>query len=87
MTRKLRTRFWVEAVFGCASAFLFVLTLVWRDWIEALFGVDPDHHSGSLEWTVASVLLVAALLLGVRARAEWRRPGLGNVRTRLGVGA
>ena len=80
MTAKLRTRFWVKAALGCVSAFLLVLTLVWRDWIAVVLGVDPDNHSGSLEWTIVSALLVAALVLGFLARAEWRRPGFGTER-------
>jgi hypothetical protein len=73
MAGRLRVRFLLEAGFGGAAAALGVLTLFWRDWIEAIFGVDPDHHSGSLEWLVVAVLLIIAASLGALARADWRR--------------
>ena len=74
MKPQLRVRFWLEAALAALGGFLFVLTFFWRDWIEAVFGVDPDQHSGSLEWAVAVVLLGVTLLSGLLARAEWRRP-------------
>jgi hypothetical protein len=51
---------------------LFVLTLVWHDWIEA-FGVEPDGGNGTLEWVVVAAFGVAALVCGALARMEWRR--------------
>jgi DMSO/TMAO reductase YedYZ heme-binding membrane subunit len=68
-----RKRFWVESTLAGASAILFVLTLVWRDWIEAIFGVDPDRHSGGVEWAIVAVLLVTTLAATLAARAERRR--------------
>ena len=66
-------RFWVETGLAGLSGALFLLTLGWRDWIEAVFGVDLDHRSGGLEWIVAAALLVVSLGLGALARAErWR---------------
>ena len=59
------------------SGVLFVLTLVVPDWIEAVFRVDPDHSSGTLEWVIVAGLLVATLALSLLARREWRRPALG----------
>ena len=41
--RAVRWRFWVELAVAVVSVFLVLLTLVWRDWIEEVFGVDPDH--------------------------------------------
>ena len=69
----MRGRFWVEATLGCLSGFLGLLTLVWRDWIEGVFGWDPDKHSGSVEWLVVVVLLALAVFLGGLARREARR--------------
>jgi hypothetical protein len=53
-----------------------VLTLFWRDWIEVVFGVDPDGRSGALEFVIAAALLLGAAASAVLARAEWRRVAL-----------
>jgi hypothetical protein len=73
MRRESKTRFWVEAALAGLCALLLLLTLVWRDWIEGVFGVDPDQHSGSLEWLIVVALAAATLTLGALARREWRR--------------
>jgi hypothetical protein len=52
---------------------LFLLTLLWHDWIEA-FGFDPDHHSGLLEWSIVVTFLAMAMVSGTLARLEWLRP-------------
>jgi hypothetical protein len=66
-------RFYVEVVVAGTAAALGVLTVFWRDWIEALTGLDPDNHGGSVEWVIVSGLLLVAVLLGTAARIEWRR--------------
>jgi hypothetical protein len=73
MTMSLKTRAWIETVIAALSGFLFLLTLVWRDWIEKIFGWDPDHHSGSLEWILVGALLVVALGFRQLARSSHRR--------------
>ncbi|UQX89306.1 hypothetical protein M6D93_04700 [Jatrophihabitans telluris] len=65
--------FWIETVSSVLFALLFALTLVSREWIEALFGVDPDHGSGSLEWAIVAALGMAALASGRLAWSRWRR--------------
>jgi hypothetical protein len=45
-----------------------VLTFVWRDWIEAVFRVDPDRHSGALEWAIVAVLFTAFATFTVRVQ-------------------
>lgn len=73
MKNALRLRFWLEAGFGTVTAMLFLVTLVWRDWIEILFNVDPDEGSGLLEWSIVGALLMATIILFVLARYEWRK--------------
>jgi hypothetical protein len=69
----LRTRFWIEAGLASLTTLLFLLTLVRRDWIEAVFGIDPDHYNGSLEWMSVAALFVVSVAFAALARAEWRR--------------
>ena len=66
-------RFWVETVGAFLTGALLLLTLIWPDWIELAFGVDPDQHSGSLELILVVVCAVATLLFGTLANREWRR--------------
>jgi hypothetical protein len=73
MIKKGRVRFFVEVALASIWGFLVVLTLVWSDWIEALFGVDPDRHSGSFEWGVVFVLAALTGIFSLLAHAEWRR--------------
>jgi hypothetical protein len=54
------------AVVGVVSRF-------WRDWIEVIFGFDPDNHNGSFEWLIVGALLLVAIFLRTCARADWRR--------------
>ena len=62
------------AVLFAATA---LLTLVQPDWLEAVFGVDPDRHNGSLEWIVVATLAVAAVTCAGLARRQWHRLTVG----------
>jgi hypothetical protein len=54
---------------------LAVLSIFWRDWIEALTGYDPDRHDGTVKWLIVVAPLVNRDVLAVAAaHAEWRRP-------------
>ena len=78
---QVRARFWIEAVLAALTIVLFVLTLVTRNWIELVFGVDPDASSGALEWLIVGGLFVLAVAFSAMARVEWRRAqtsGLGD---------
>lgn len=73
MRATVRARFWVESVLAGLCAFLAVLTWLWRDWIEAVTGLDPDNRSGSFEWGLVSALCVLCLVAGLAAHGEWAR--------------
>jgi hypothetical protein len=63
----------VEVALASMTAALLLLTLVSREWIEVLFGVDPDGGDGSLEWALVGALLVSTVVFTALARLEWRR--------------
>jgi hypothetical protein len=69
----LRPQFYAELVLGAATLIVFGVTLVWNDWIEIVFKVDPDSGNGSLEFAICTVLLAATVSSWWLARAEWRR--------------
>jgi hypothetical protein len=73
MSRRVRSRFWLELGLASLTGVLFLVTLVSREWIEAVTGWDPDHHSGSLEWGIVLGLLALTALAAGTAYAEWRR--------------
>jgi hypothetical protein len=65
--------FWLESALASLTAFLAILTVVWKDWIEGVFGFDPDQHSGSFELELVIVCLAITLICATLARREWRR--------------
>jgi hypothetical protein len=67
-----RFRFWIESVSCAATASLALVTLISPDWIELTTGLDPDRHSGSVEWLAVAVLMIASVTLGLLARGERR---------------
>jgi len=71
--RTIRRRYWFELSLAVLAGALAVLTLVNREWIELVFGVDPDEGSGALEWGIVFALGGVALISAVVARAERRR--------------
>ena len=73
MLRKARVRFWIEVILAVVTAALLLLTLISREWIEEVFGVDPDAGSGALEWAIVIALVVATVAFSLLARAEWKR--------------
>jgi hypothetical protein len=70
--------FWIEAFFASLSAFLAVLTVAWRDWIEGIFGFDPDHHNGSVEWIIVVACCLVAVACSLLARREWLRASVAS---------
>ena len=64
-----------EALVAIVLAFLSVLTLVWPEWIEGVFGVDPDGGSGAVEAAIVVVLALVAGMLWLHRRVRLRRDG------------
>src|SRR5690349_16691908 len=65
--------FYIELLLSVLALVLALVTLVWSDWIEVVFRVDPDAGNGSLEKAIVAGLVVAAIVCGWLARTEWRR--------------
>jgi hypothetical protein len=73
MKRSVPPIFWLELGLSALSAISLALTLVWPQWIEIFFGVDPDGGDGSDEWGITLGLAIATVTLLALARREWRR--------------
>ena len=71
--RTPRPVFWIEILLAVVSGISTVMTVLWRDWIEILFGMDPDHGNGSVEWLIVVASLAVTVVLSMLARREWRR--------------
>lgn len=77
----VRKRFWFEVLAGTTGLILLIASRVSKEWIEVVFGVDPDGGNGLLENAIALALLGTALVSFAfarrefvharRARAEW----------------
>ena len=70
---QLTVRVWIETVLGIFSGFLLVLTMMMPDWIERIFGFEPDGGNGSTEWGWAIALAVATLVFFADACRSWSR--------------
>jgi hypothetical protein len=71
--RPVPRRFWAEAGGAALTAALLVVTLIARDWIELVFGVDPDNGNGSFEVALVVMTGTATCVLALLAGREWRR--------------
>lgn len=68
-----RLQFVGPTALACICVALAALTAIWPQWIEEVFGVDPDQGSGSFEWLIVLGFgIVAAISAGI-ARFEWGR--------------
>jgi uncharacterized membrane protein YedE/YeeE len=74
---RARTEVVLAAILGMAT----ILTAVWPDWIEGLFGFDPDGGNGTTEWWIVVVLAVATIAVAALARRDLR-----VVRRRTSIG-
>ena len=66
----------LETALGLLTGSLALVTLVWRDWIEAVFRVEPDRGSGAVEWLAVGVLAIVSISCFLLARRERRRLAL-----------
>lgn len=73
MRPALRFRLRVEQTLCFASGVLALLTVVVPSWLEAMFGVDPDHGNGTAEWLLVAGFIVFAATCGVAARHDHTR--------------
>lgn len=69
-----RTRIWIEAALASLSGIFFLLTVLGKNWIEIILGVDPDNGSGLSEWKIAVGAAVLTVVFVVVARIERRQP-------------
>jgi hypothetical protein len=72
MEPRLRSRAHIAVLPAGVGAALFVLTLVFPKWIEAVTRLEPDAGSGALEWIIAGSLLVAAVVSAALAHRDYR---------------
>ena len=68
-----RKRLRLDVGLAILSVLLFVATPLWPEWIEIVFGVDPDFGNGSLEWLIMELAAISAVVAISLARADWRR--------------
>jgi hypothetical protein len=64
--------FWIEVLLALGNALLLVMTVLWKEWIEIVFGVDPDAGSGSVEWAIVGITLLLTVVFLSLATRTWR---------------
>jgi hypothetical protein len=69
----LSLRFYFESAVALSGLALTFVTLIWNEWIELVFRVDPDAGNGSAEILVCIGLLAIAAVSSWLARTEWRQ--------------
>ena len=73
-----RRPFWVVVGAATITGTLALTTAIVPDWIELVFGWDPDHGDGSVErwlviWLIIAGLCFVTVVLVAAATREWRR--------------
>jgi hypothetical protein len=63
--------FWIELALAGLSALLCLLTIVSPEWIEELFGLDPDRGTGSFEWELVVLSGFLTFLFALLAGRQW----------------
>lgn len=72
-----RMRYMLELACVIVTGILAVLTLAVHDWIEVVFGIDPDAGSGLVEVAIVVTLFVVTVAL---AADVFRLRRLGRAR-------
>jgi hypothetical protein len=72
----MNARRWFSGALAVISAALLMLTLTWPQWIEGIFGVEPDSGDGSFELMVVLGLAALAVASSAEVIAGWRRARL-----------
>ena len=73
MNRDVRRRYWTETTLAAISFVVLIITVISHDWIELVFGIDPDRGNGTAEWAIVAGLAALTLLTAGAASHEWRR--------------
>ena len=67
---KARKRLLLEVGLAILSVLLFVATALWPEWIEMVFGFDPDYGNGSFEWLIMELTAISAVVAIFLASAD-----------------
>ena len=62
-----------ESGLAAAVSLLAGFTALHHDWIEVVFGVDPDSGSGLIEWALVAVSAVISVTFAAVAYRKWNR--------------
>lgn len=73
MSKNTTRSFWIQVSLASLTGILLAVTLISREWIELVFGVDPDGGSGAVEWAIVATLFLATISFALFARFEWVR--------------
>lgn len=73
MTKRFRLRFWIEVALASLTGVLALITPIFPDWIELIFGWDPDQHDGTVESLIVIVLFIVTAAIAGLAVVESRR--------------
>ena len=71
--RSVRPRFWLEVALAILTAAAAITTIMWPEWIELVFGIEPDKGNGTLELGVTLTIAIVFAILAMAAQTEWRR--------------
>ena len=70
---RAEVRIFLERLLAGTTAVLGAVTIFWRDWIEGVFGWDPDHHSGAAEIGIILGIFAISVIFFLVSRTEQRR--------------